>query len=110
MFIPDDIGNTHLHQTGLPGAQHFAWTTHDQIFLRNLLSLARTFGLATVAECVESAEDAAYLKREGVDLLQGYYFGKPQIHPPWKARDGASPHTAAETASAAPVASRHAAS
>ncbi len=90
--------------------RNISGSVENQIFLRNLLSLARTFGLATVAECVESAEDAAYLKREGVDLLQGYYFGKPQVHPPWKVRDGAAPHTASETASAAPVASRHAAS
>ncbi len=56
----------------------------NQVFLRNLLSLANTFGLATVAEFVETAEDAAYLASEGVDYLQGYYFGKPDIAPVWK--------------------------
>jgi len=84
-------------------------STENQAFLRNLLSLARTFGLATVAECVESAEDAAYLRREGVDLLQGYHFGKPRIDPPWKTEDEGSQHTASETASALLAPSRRAA-
>jgi diguanylate cyclase (GGDEF)-like protein len=61
----------------------------NQLFVRNLLALARSFGLVAVAEavaeCVEEAEDVAYLRGEGVDLLQGYYFGKPQIVPVWKA-------------------------
>jgi EAL domain-containing protein (putative c-di-GMP-specific phosphodiesterase class I) len=61
----------------------------NQLFLRNLLSLARSFGLDTVAECVESAEDAEYLMREGVDLLQGYYFGKPTTKPAWRTRHAA---------------------
>jgi diguanylate cyclase (GGDEF)-like protein len=59
-------------------------SAENQLFVRNLLSLARTFNLVTVAECVETAEDASYLLREGVDLLQGYYFGKPQVTPSWK--------------------------
>ena len=35
------------------------------------------FGFNTVAECVETAEDAAILREEGVDFLQGHYFGRP---------------------------------
>jgi EAL domain-containing protein (putative c-di-GMP-specific phosphodiesterase class I) len=31
-----------------------------------------------VAEGVERAEQAARLRKQGCDLLQGYYFGKPQ--------------------------------
>ena len=56
----------------------------NQLFIRNLLSLAKTFGLETVAECVESAEEAEYLADEGVELLQGHYFGKPCLQPEWK--------------------------
>ena len=56
----------------------------NQLFVRNLLSLARSFGLSTVAECVETAEDADCLAREGVELLQGYYFGRPTTEPAWK--------------------------
>lgn len=65
----------------------------NQLFLRNLLSLARSFGLDTVAECVETAEDAAYLVREGIDLLQGYYFGQPTTKPAWKSGRAAAKAT-----------------
>ncbi len=51
----------------------------NQIFIRNLLALAETLGVSTVAECVETEEDANYLTREGVSLLQGYYFGRPEV-------------------------------
>lgn len=56
----------------------------NRLFIRNLLSLARNFNLVTVAECVESAEEVAILAKEGVDLLQGYYFGKPDPNPAWR--------------------------
>jgi EAL domain-containing protein (putative c-di-GMP-specific phosphodiesterase class I) len=35
--------------------------------------------MTTVAECVESAEDAALLRAQGIDYLQGYHFGRPTI-------------------------------
>ncbi len=50
----------------------------NQLFVRTLLGLARGFGLATVAECVETADEAALLVQEGVTYLQGYYFGRPE--------------------------------
>jgi EAL domain-containing protein (putative c-di-GMP-specific phosphodiesterase class I) len=50
-----------------------------RIFLRHLLGLINGFGLATVAECVESAEDAALLQAEGIGYFQGYHFGRPAI-------------------------------
>ena len=50
-----------------------------RIFLRHLLGLLNGFGLTTVAECVENAEDAALLRAEGVGYLQGHYFGQPTI-------------------------------
>jgi len=50
-----------------------------RIFLRHLLGLINGFGLTTVAECVENAEDAALLRAEGVGYLQGHYFGQPTI-------------------------------
>jgi EAL domain-containing protein (putative c-di-GMP-specific phosphodiesterase class I) len=56
----------------------------SRLFVRNLLNLARSFGLSTVAECVETAEDAECLAREGVELLQGHYFGRPTTNPAWK--------------------------
>jgi len=35
--------------------------------------------LTTVAECVETAEDAALLRAEGIGYLQGYHFGQPTV-------------------------------
>lgn len=59
----------------------------NQLFVRNLLSLARSLNLATVAECVETEEEARILALEGADLLQGYYFGKPSLEKPWIGAD-----------------------
>ena len=56
----------------------------NQIFIQNLVALAQALDLETVAECVETAEEAAFLQRQGIDHLQGYYFGKPDISPPWR--------------------------
>ncbi len=55
----------------------------NQVLTRALLSIAEHFDMFTVAESVESAEDAATLAAMGVDCLQGYYFAAPTIHPPW---------------------------
>jgi EAL domain-containing protein (putative c-di-GMP-specific phosphodiesterase class I) len=57
----------------------------NQLFIRTLLGLADGFGLATVAECVETAAEAALLERRGVQFLQGYHFGAPTIERPWDA-------------------------
>lgn len=57
----------------------------NQLFVRNLLSLAQAFNLRTVAECVESAEEARFLAGEGLDMLQGFHFGRPEMTPPWRA-------------------------
>ena len=55
----------------------------NMIFIRSLLDLARNFGLDTVAECVETMEQAEMLQREGIRYLQGWAFGKPQFKGPW---------------------------
>lgn len=55
----------------------------NQLFVRTLLDLARNFGMKTVAEWVDSEADAMLLKGLGVDYLQGFLIGKPEIHPPW---------------------------
>lgn len=39
--------------------------------------IARRLGILVVAEGVETAEQAALLSAMGVDLFQGYYFGRP---------------------------------
>ncbi|MEE9209576.1 MAG: EAL domain-containing protein [Kiloniellales bacterium] len=82
--------------------QNLAASPENQLFIRNLLSLARAFNLVTVAECVETAEDAAILVREGVNLLQGYYFGRPEIAPPWRLDSPVSSERAAKPVAPGP--------
>ena len=55
----------------------------NQIFVRTLVDLAKNFKLATVAEWVAEAREADILRAFGVDYLQGFYFGKPEIKEPW---------------------------
>jgi EAL domain-containing protein (putative c-di-GMP-specific phosphodiesterase class I) len=52
---------------------------HHRVFLRHLLCLAETCGLTTVAESVESAEGAEWLRIQGVARLQGYFIGRPTL-------------------------------
>jgi EAL domain-containing protein (putative c-di-GMP-specific phosphodiesterase class I) len=42
-----------------------------------VVALARSLKLTVHAEGVETAEHDAFLLREGVDRMQGYFFGKP---------------------------------
>ena len=58
-------------------------TPHKQTFVRMMVDLAQTFSVKTVAEMVETREDAELLKRLGVDYLQGYLFGVPSPAPAW---------------------------
>lgn len=55
----------------------------SQVLTRALMSIAGHFEMFTVAEGVETAEDAAWLAGQGVDCMQGYYFGAPTLTPPW---------------------------
>lgn len=55
----------------------------NQVLANALLSIARQFDMVCIAESVESAEDALYLQRIGMDCLQGFYFGAPTVRPPW---------------------------
>jgi EAL domain-containing protein (putative c-di-GMP-specific phosphodiesterase class I) len=56
----------------------------NQVLTSALLSIADQFDMLTVAESVETTQDAAYLTSIGVNCLQGYHFGAPTIKPPWE--------------------------
>jgi EAL domain-containing protein (putative c-di-GMP-specific phosphodiesterase class I) len=56
----------------------------NQVLLQALISIAQHFDMFTVAEFVENIEDAQFLASNGIDCLQGYYFGAPTIRPPWE--------------------------
>ncbi len=49
----------------------------NQEFLDTLLTLTRSFGIETVAECVETIADRDYLLERGVNYFQGWMFGRP---------------------------------
>lgn len=55
----------------------------NQVLTQAMLSVGRHFDMFTVAESVETAEEAEWLRRAGVDCLQGYLFGAPRTQPLW---------------------------
>jgi diguanylate cyclase (GGDEF)-like protein len=55
----------------------------NQVFVRTLVGLARSFDIKTVAEWVGSEDDAALLQNFGVDYFQGFFFGEPVLDPKW---------------------------
>ncbi len=62
----------------------------NQVLTRALISIARHFEMFTVAEFVETVDDAVWLADNGIDCMQGYAFGAPTLNPWWQAReDGA---------------------
>lgn len=56
----------------------------NQVLTQALISLGRHFEMFTVAEFVETPQEAAFLTEIGVDCMQGYYFGAPTIRPVWE--------------------------
>ena len=53
---------------------------HDKYraaIVRFTLSLGEAFGISVLAEGVETAEELDFLKVEGCNFVQGFYFGKP---------------------------------
>lgn len=45
--------------------------------IKMIVNLSKTMNAVTVAEGVETAEQCAFLKESGCDVVQGYYFSKP---------------------------------
>jgi diguanylate cyclase (GGDEF)-like protein/PAS domain S-box-containing protein len=49
----------------------------DASIVRAIIQMAHSLKLAVIAEGVETAEQAAWLVREGCEQAQGYFFGRP---------------------------------
>ena len=48
-----------------------------RIVTSGIIRIAKALGIHVVAEGIEKREDVDFLKKEGCDQIQGYYFGKP---------------------------------
>lgn len=53
----------------------------NQSIFRAIVSIAKENGIMVLAEGIERAEEAEFCAREGADLAQGYYYGKPSAEP-----------------------------
>jgi diguanylate cyclase (GGDEF)-like protein/PAS domain S-box-containing protein len=51
--------------------------TTDETLVRTIIELCHTLGLETLAEGIETPQQAGLLKDMGCDLGQGYYFARP---------------------------------
>ncbi len=49
----------------------------DHAIVSTVIAMGRSLGIATVAEGVESADQAAALRRLGCSYIQGYHFSRP---------------------------------
>jgi diguanylate cyclase (GGDEF)-like protein len=58
----------------------------NQYFVASFIDLARKLGIKTVAEWVQSKEDAEFLRSSGIDYLQGNLFGSASTELPWSQR------------------------
>ncbi len=59
----------------------------NQVLVRALISIARHFDMVTVAEFVETEDDARILTEFGIDCMQGHYFGLATVRPPWMQKE-----------------------
>ena len=55
--------------------------TNKQMFVKNTIEFARLNGIKTLAEGVETFEELQTVIEYGMDLVQGYYLGRPVANP-----------------------------
>lgn len=51
----------------------------DELFVKTLVELAKSFGITTVGEWVGDEKTAKLLEKAGVSYMQGYFFGAPEL-------------------------------
>jgi len=70
--------------------QNLGTQAEDELFVRTLIELARSFGITTVGEWVGDEKTAEMLEKAGVSYMQGYFFGAPELTKPEAAAKPAS--------------------
>ena len=51
----------------------------DKAIVSAIIHMARSLGLITIAEGVETIDQLEYLQEQGCDEIQGYYYSKPLV-------------------------------
>lgn len=94
-FALDDVGSAHSHLAFLdqisPSFMKISQTfgtdfetdSSRERIVRHVLGLARAFGCAVILEGVETEATAAAARALGIELAQGYYFGRPSPAAEW---------------------------
>ncbi len=57
--------------------QDLGTDAEDKAIISAIISMSRSLGLQTIAEGVETIEQLTYLRNQGCDEVQGYYYSKP---------------------------------
>lgn len=65
----------------------------SRALVRAMVAVGHEMHLKIVAECVETEEQASFLKRIGVDFAQGYFFAKPMNLAAFEQWRAAKPNT-----------------
>lgn len=55
----------------------------NQVLAQALITIGQQFDMFTVAENVETKAEADFLVAAGIDCMQGYYYGAPEVKPDW---------------------------
>jgi EAL domain-containing protein (putative c-di-GMP-specific phosphodiesterase class I) len=96
-FALDDLGSAHSHLAAINDIRpdfikisHTFGTAFDEDptrtrIVRHVVALARDFGCRTVLEGIETAATARAAFENGIELGQGYHFGRPNVAAHWTA-------------------------
>jgi len=59
--------------------QNLGTQAEDELFVRTLIELAKSFGITTVGEWVGDEKTVKILENAGISYMQGYFFGVPEL-------------------------------